>query len=169
MKSLLLAVSVLSLVFLAPYATAAPPDTTVHLMWTDATGTTYYLSTGSSSGICVVFNGDGEVPSSASCTSTTGYGSASDDGACGAVGGLGSCLVMNTLEDPRPTGTTGLKCSDGTVYTVSDGSAGECPPTDKTTGGGTIRCGQAGGSNFASASCEGGCGQISGNGSCTIK
>ena len=150
-----------------PVLAAAEPM--VNLIWTDAAGTTYYLSTGSSDGICLTLTGNTEVDDRASCfSSISGYASATIDG-CGAVGAHGTCVILNELGDPRPLGTTSVKCADGTIYTVSDGGSGQCPPVDKATNGGSVSCSQQGTSNFASADCTHGCGNVSGTGSCTVK
>jgi len=141
-------------------------DTSAHLLWTDVGGTTYYLSTGSSSGVCWSTADSAEIHGKAGCVGESGYASAKRGG-CGEIWQQGSCVLVRTLQDPRPTGTTSMRCQDGTIYLLSAGPAGQCTAVEQR--GGSLSCRQQGTTNFASATCQNGCGEVSGTGSCLIK
>ena len=125
-----------------------------------SSGQRYAVSPGTRTGSCLP-TWDG-----VECTDGANRASASKTEGCGEVAGQGFCLVVP--EDWRtvyPAGTSTLECEGGKKYELSDGADGECGPND----GVEMNCGSAGASNFASASCETGCGAVSGSGSCKVK
>lgn len=123
-------------------------------------GTIYRLTTGTSSGSCA------PIERGMKCLDGGHEASATNDSGCGSRYGLGSCIVISkTIPPPSiPMATSTLECEDKN-YEVSDGGTGTCSPND----GVSMQCTQEGTSNFASASCENGCGQVSGTGSCEVK
>ena len=166
LTSLIVAALVIASGVLAPTVLAA--DSTAHVVWSDVNGDMYYLSTGSSSGACWSVPDSEETVGEAGCTGITGYATASRDG-CGEVSLQGTCIILNSLQDPKPLGSTSIKCTDGTIYEITDGSSGTCTAVDKTTNGGSASCSRELSSNYASASCANGCGPVSGTGRCSIK
>jgi hypothetical protein len=156
-KQLTLVVGLCILGFLGVQEAAATNYTL--LMFQASDGTQYALSTLTSTGSCV------DITDGKSCTSAGRGTSVTNTTGCGTVFGGAMCLVIGDGWNPVfPMGTSTLEC-DGKSYEVSDGGGGQCSPND----GISMNCSQAGTSNFANASCETGCGTVSGTGSCKVK
>lgn len=115
--------------------------------------TVYSLSTGTPFGSC------GSITGGYECVDGAIHISVIDGSGCGAKAGAASCTIGDYV-----TGTSTLECEDQN-YEVSDGSGGTCNANDDDE----MTCSVTGTSNFASASCDSGCGTVSGTGSCKPK
>ena len=145
--ALVAVVGTLAHVHSAEYTTVAyePPN-----------GTIYLLSTGTLDGLCTPVTGGMQ------CIDGDNSILATADGGCGAKSGLASCRVIKRGEEAAVVfASNTLECA-AQNYEVSDGGSGICSPND----GVSMTCSQENTSNFASASCDSGCGTTSGTGSC---
>src|SRR5262245_22379718 len=79
-------------------------DAAAHITWSDASGNTYYLSTGSSSGSCWSSPDTEGTIGEAGCTGLSGYATVHRDG-CGDVSQQGTCNVLLSRQDATPLGT----------------------------------------------------------------
>ena len=128
--------------------------------YTAPSGTTYAVSRGAVGlGSCGPVTGGYECALNGSVVV-----SVSDTSGCGAVTAPASCTVVLSGGATYPAGTSTLEC-ESQNYEVSDGGTGTCTANN----GNEMSCTQEGTSNFASATCQSGCGTVSGTGKCTPK
>ena len=149
----------LALAVLGVVVSLASADSVTVTTYTAPDGTNYLLTVGEG-GACSPVTGGME------CSGTMGRSSASVTG-CGTVEGAAFCLIAppgwTWTEGMTVNTTSTLRCGE-VNYELSTGtSTGTCT-RDKA---GAMKC-TDNGANAASATCESGCGAVSGAGSCTI-
>ncbi len=153
MKMFLVAMSVVVLALLGSPLLAATADFSSGKL-------VYRLDTGTGSGNCSTIVGGYQ------CTDGSHDIIVYKLTGCGQKDGYATCIVIDPADPPpvTPLATSTLECED-TNYEVSDGGDGSCSPND----GEAMTCADEGTNNFAQASCEEGCGAVSGEGSCKVK
>jgi hypothetical protein len=131
----------------------------VEAFYVTSDGTMYALSTGS------VKNGScGPIPDGYECSADSKrVVSVLDGRGCQGKSGRASCVVVTRLGRNTPRGMSTLECEDRN-YELSDGSDGQCTENN----GVEMTCEQTNSSNFATATCDDGCGVTSGSGSCRV-
>ncbi len=127
--------------------------------WTSPSGTLYALSPGVEGGSC------SPTQSGMECVGPENRdGASASASGCGKVYGRGYCLVVPggwTPPTVLPHSTSTLECENANYELSVEG--GSCTPDN----GEAMTCSD-GGVNAASATCESGCGTVTGNGSCTV-
>jgi hypothetical protein len=161
MKRLVILI-VLALASLSLAAASAPIP---FVVYQGASGTLYALSPGVPGGSCTPANGGMQ------CTAPGGNSSSAySSTGCGVVAGQGLCLIVPPGWSP-PAGTNAgstLECPGKAYnYELSPGNgSGSCTANNNTS----MTCSdeQGGGSpnNTAQATCQNGCGEVKGSGSC---
>lgn len=122
-------------------------------------GTVYAISPGQAKLVAC-----GPIPGGFECKANSKRVISVLDGkGCQEKNGFASCAVVTRLGGYSFRGTSTLECGNKN-YEVSDGAGGQCNGNN----GEEMTCQQINSTNFASASCEEGCGPVSGSGSCTV-
>lgn len=132
-------------------------------VYTASDGTNYALTHGSTEGSCT------PVPAGMHCSSPGGNeSSAYDNTGCGVVSGSTFCLVVpdgwEWSGGATPNATSTLECSDKSYVLSTGNDDGTCTENN----GSEMTCTDGGG-NQAEASCDDGCGTVTGAGSCELK
>lgn len=122
----------------------------------------YYIHTGTTGGSCSTIV-DGEQRVGVECTDGSDTAKAYDDAGCSSSSGLGWCAREHAWVSPY-SGSQ-LNCPSGDSYNLHSGVNGD-NNCEGDGGSGAKHCGDAENTNFAGASCEGGCGNSQGSGCC---
>ena len=155
MSRLALTLCALIAILISPAGFAA----TTQAVYVASDGTMYLLSPGDvKRGAC------GPIPGGYECSANgKRVISVLDGWGCQEKNGFASCTVVTRIGGYTPRGTSTLECDDRN-YELSDGAGGQCTENN----GEEMTCEQPNSTNFATATCEEGCGVTSGSGSCRV-
>lgn len=146
--------AILALALVHPLVLADTPAVTFEA----SDGTLYSISPGRSSGTREC----GPIPGGFECTvDSRRVVSVLDGLGCRNVRGSATCGIVDDRSPYRPAGKSILECENKN-YELTDGADGQCTGNN----GKEMTCEQINSGNSASASCDDGCGLVSGDGEC---